>query len=366
MKINTTLKSMAVALSVALLAPLAATPVYASQEPTLFGTSDPTYDGVYRHSLALIALSATKTKLPASARTWLAMQQCADGGFMAFRENTSAPCLQGLEDSNSTALAALALSRFNTPAAKKAGTWLTRHLNADGGIGYYPMGEKSDGYDPTATDANSTGLTWLALKALKTNAVAKIGKGPLNALRSIQLACSGSSSDGAFDYSKQENFTANALSTAQAVFALSGVSIFAKSPAGGKNSFPKFACKDGKPVERSAQNMAAAGAGYLGRTLKAGNGLLASPWGPGSDYNTTAWAVIALASSGQGAAQAKNSAQILAANVEKFAYTTEGNVVRPAAAATLILAAQSVGADPKKFGGKNLVALLLSTLSKPS
>ena len=58
----------------------------------LFGAQDPTFDGVYRQSLALLALVAAGRTPPASAVDWLLAQQCADGGFEAFRTSLSAPC----------------------------------------------------------------------------------------------------------------------------------------------------------------------------------------------------------------------------------------------------------------------------------
>ena len=49
----------------------------------LYGSSDPTFDGVYRQSLSVLALEASDRKVPASAIKWLKKQQCADGGFDA-------------------------------------------------------------------------------------------------------------------------------------------------------------------------------------------------------------------------------------------------------------------------------------------
>ena len=47
--------------------------------PGIFGTSDPTYDGVFRQSIALVGLRAAQTPIPPSAVGWLVGQQCASG-----------------------------------------------------------------------------------------------------------------------------------------------------------------------------------------------------------------------------------------------------------------------------------------------
>ncbi|MCV5968519.1 hypothetical protein, partial [Lactococcus petauri] len=47
--------------------------------PGIFGTSDPTYDGVFRQSVALIGLRAAQTPIPPTALAWLVSQQCASG-----------------------------------------------------------------------------------------------------------------------------------------------------------------------------------------------------------------------------------------------------------------------------------------------
>lgn len=51
----------------------------------LYGRSDPTYDGVWRQSLALTALANAKVTPADSAVGWLTGQQCADGGWPSFR-----------------------------------------------------------------------------------------------------------------------------------------------------------------------------------------------------------------------------------------------------------------------------------------
>ena len=76
--------------SVALAVPAAqaATPA----QPGLYGSADPTYDGAFRQSLAILAHDAAGTDAPAAAVAWLLGQQCAAGGFQAFRPSTSVAC----------------------------------------------------------------------------------------------------------------------------------------------------------------------------------------------------------------------------------------------------------------------------------
>src|SRR3954469_17071619 len=71
----------------------------------LFGSQDPTFDGVYRQSLSIIVLDAAGANVPSAAVKWLKRQQCANGSFPSFRADVSAKC--GSKDSNATALAVI-------------------------------------------------------------------------------------------------------------------------------------------------------------------------------------------------------------------------------------------------------------------
>ena len=50
----------------------------------LYGSSDPTYDGVFRQSLAILGLHAAGQTPDPTAIDWLLDQQCADGGFSSY------------------------------------------------------------------------------------------------------------------------------------------------------------------------------------------------------------------------------------------------------------------------------------------
>src|SRR6185437_13838993 len=66
----------------------------------LFGAQDPSFDGVYRQSLSLLALKAVGAAPDAPALSWLAAQQCADGTFTSYRSSTTTACAATAKDSN--------------------------------------------------------------------------------------------------------------------------------------------------------------------------------------------------------------------------------------------------------------------------
>ncbi len=137
-------------------------------EVGLYGTTDPTYDGVFRQSLAILGLHAAGIAPRPEALAWLERQQCADGGFPSYNPDPSKPCpafdpgqFTGGEDTNATALAAQALLVAGRPArATRAVTFLRGLQNPDGG--WELIGRAGSGSDP-----NSTGLVLTALSAAK-------------------------------------------------------------------------------------------------------------------------------------------------------------------------------------------------------
>ncbi len=192
----------------------------ATQQPTgLFGTGDPTYDGAFRQGLSLIALDAVGETNSAGV-DWLRTQQCADGGFVAFRTDTTVACpavdpstFTG-EDTNSTALAAMALhDSGDQSAAAAAIAWLDRVRTPQGGFAY--LGDPSQ-----AMDGNSTGLVLLALTTVNgtpdSQAVA--------ALASLQVPESGDAADrGGIAYQPQgTQVFPDLMATIQALLGLAG------------------------------------------------------------------------------------------------------------------------------------------------
>ena len=178
--------------------PTAKVTTTASADAGLFGSQDPTYDGVYRQGLALLALDAAGGAIPPSSVNWLIRQRCANGSFMAYRANLRIPCSAPSSttysgpDTNSTALAVVALNAVRRHGeADRAAKWLVSHQNPDGGWAYYP----SPG---AATDANSTGLVMMALRAHGVSPVvvrSSRARTGYQALSALQSTCSAAPAD---------------------------------------------------------------------------------------------------------------------------------------------------------------------------
>jgi LPXTG-motif cell wall-anchored protein len=193
----------------------------ATQQPGgLFGIADATFDGAFRQGLALLALDAVGIA-NAAGTAWLVDQQCDDGLWTAFRADTSVPCppvdtsaFTG-PDTNSTALAVAALHAHGAggPAGSGA-TALEAVRNAAGAWGFLARSDQ-------ATDANSTGVVLLALRAVRgasdTAGVA--------ALLQLQVGCTDDPLDQggiAFQPGPGGALAPDALATAQATPALAG------------------------------------------------------------------------------------------------------------------------------------------------
>ncbi|MFF3242260.1 prenyltransferase/squalene oxidase repeat-containing protein [Streptomyces sp. NPDC002870] len=322
----------------------------------LYGTVDPTYDGVWRQSLALLAQDTVGVKPAAKAVDWLTGQQCDGGAFPAYRADATKPCDAKLPlDSNASAAAVQALAALGGQDAtvKKTVGWLKSVQNADGGWGYNPGG---------ASDANSTSIVIGALAAAgeKPDGVkSKGGKTPYDALLTFAQPCGGKDG-GAFVFQpKQPGMVAD--STAAAVLGAHGKGLVVTASAKGTKDAKGTVCEKSTTVEGAAHN----GAAYLATAL-AKTGHLNTPPMPGAtdpaekpDFGNTADAVVALNAQGMGD-QAKKPLAWLQQN--SVAWAKESG---PAAYAQLILAAHAAGADPKSFGGTDLVAALNATGPAP-
>ncbi|MEU3724151.1 prenyltransferase/squalene oxidase repeat-containing protein [Streptomyces sp. NPDC031705] len=323
----------------------------------LFGKADPTYDGVWRQSLALLAQRTAGVKPAPQAVAWLTGQQCANGGFASFRADAGAACdAKTVFDTNATAVAVQALKALGgkDSEVKKATDWLKSVQNEDGGWAYVP-GSPSEG--------SSTAIVISALATAgetPDQVKSKAGKSAYDGLLSFQLGCSTepASDRGAFGYQPADGkLAANADATAAAALAGLGKGILVE-PAASDTAAAALAC----PAAPADPAGAARGAaGYLAEALRKDGHLTAVTPGsdqPVADTGNTADAVIALAAAGhrQSAAGAlewlqKNSAQWSKDN--------------PAALATLVLTAHATGTDPKSFGGTDLVSALNATGPAP-
>ncbi|MFE6699816.1 prenyltransferase/squalene oxidase repeat-containing protein [Streptomyces sp. NPDC057718] len=351
------LATTAVLLGVA--APVAVAPVaVAAPSPSpsadlpagLYGTTDPTYDGVWRQSLAFLAQKIEYVTPSTQAVDWLAGQQCDSGAFTSYRADTSKPCdASTVMDTNATAIAVQALVEINQRRddANNGADWLKSVQNEDGGWGYNPG---------SPSDANSTSIVIgaLARTGVPVNELTtKDGSTPYTALQSLAIAC-GDKDGGAFAYQpdKKGKLAANMDATAASVLGLMGKGI----ASGTSNAVKAPSCTKGDDLspEQSAQN----GASFLADTLKKQPYLEQAPM-PGAeeskpqpDYGNTSDAVVALAASGH-ADKAKASVAWLQKNATGWA--KQGG---PAATAQLILAAHATGADARSFGGVDLVKQL--------
>ncbi|WP_320782845.1 prenyltransferase/squalene oxidase repeat-containing protein [Streptomyces sp. CRN 30] len=323
----------------------------------LYGTTDPTYDGVWRQSLALLAQTTADVRPADKAVDWLTGQQCADGAFAPYRADPAAKCdAETPVDTNSTAAAVQALAAVGgqQKTVKDAVAWLKSVQNEDGGWGYTPGG---------ASDANSTSVVIGALTAVTTHLskVVNGGKAPYDALLSFALPCGDADGDGdgggafAFQPDDKGKLTANADATAAGVLGALGKGL---APEAGKAATPT--CADGSGTagpERAAAN----GAAWLADAVAKDGHLTSALAGAEDqpDYGNTADAVVALAAQG-GAERAAKPLAWLEENAGDWASRSG-----PAAYAQLIFAAHATGTDPRDFGGTDLVAALNATGPEP-
>ncbi|MFL6179167.1 MAG: hypothetical protein ACJ74E_04860, partial [Actinomycetes bacterium] len=307
----------------------------------LFGSQDPTFDGVYRQSLSIIVLDAAGANVPSAAVKWLKRQQCANGSCTTFRADVSAKC--GAKDSNATALAVIAFKRLGErKLAHAAVDWLIANQDRSGGWEY------TAGW---GADSNSTGLVIQALIAMNIDpaSVTTRRSGP-QFLQRLQLDCDSAeaATRGALDYQSETPLLANDFATAQATAALAGSKLPVK-PNTVSDELPKFTCPTG-----SQPTPAGAAAGYLGRVIKNHAGFVPGFDGVTPDYGSTANAVMSLVAAGYGANQVTHATTVLEGVAPEYT-RDDTNKVIPASAAALALVAIATGGDPRSFGGTNPV-----------
>jgi hypothetical protein len=199
-------------------------------EPGLYGAADPTFDGVFRQSVAILGLQANGLGVPAGAFNWLVDQQCdaptaAAGGWTAYRPDTTVDCLApdpnlfvGPE-TNSTALAVQAVLDVGGTPGTDPIAFLRSAQGVDGGFPFITGG---------TVDPNSTALVIQALDALDQGAGAPPwqqadGDTPTSSLRSWQIVC-GELDAGALS-SPFSNGDADQFATIQGTWGLAGVAL---------------------------------------------------------------------------------------------------------------------------------------------
>lgn len=345
-------------LAAGLSAGLVSSPVNAAESGNrgLFGSQDPTYDGVYRQSFALMGLHTAGAPVPNAAVAWLIGQQCADGSFMAFRADTSTPCPPSDPqaftgpDTNSTALAVAALIQVgNGPdaesAVQAAQTWLLEQQARGGGFPYFSGG---------TADTNSTGLAVAALRMVGSES-----RAVQRAEGYVRRAMSGCSAPaeqvGGVPY--QPGLLPDGLSSSQALLGLAGA--FPVAQRTQRQAAPRVTCDaKGKPTDPTA-----AATRWIAATITANQGSLPDAFTPEqADWNSTALGVVAMAATRTSGRATQLAMRALTVNAD--AYVFDGTAYRPAALGTLILAAYSTGANPEDFGGIDLPEQLLATMQK--
>ncbi len=339
--INRTWRTVIAAILAALALIATALPVSAASDKGLYGSADPTYDGVIRQSLALWALQENDVTPAPAAISWLVTQQCADGSFQGYRVDTSVPCAPFNSetftgpDTNSTASAAIALYlNGRTTEARKAIVWLNSTQNADGGFPY------SKGAD---SDTNSTGLALLALRTVQPqDRSARIPQAQ-QWLARTQFPCSADKA-GAFPY--QPGGGASMLATTDAI---AGLAI----------TVPV------EPATRLTRNPACRGssariaAHFLAQSIMA-SGALPGDFGGAPDYSSTARAIAAMSEMGVGKAAVRTGLRTLQAQARSYAIAD--GIAQPGPLGLLILVADATGTSPTSFGGVNLIRTLTSSM----
>jgi hypothetical protein len=329
-----------VAASALLISPAAA----AGPDAGLYGAGDPTYDGVFRQSLALTALNGAGAKIPASAIDWLASQQCLDGAFVSYRPSIRTACpvpdpenFTG-PDSNSTAMAAMALAAVGRMgAADKASKILVSWQNADGGWSYIPGG---------ASDVNSTALALQALDRSTNDEVRAETRGRTYLVRQL-----GACNKGSAGLPFQGGGAINDFASAQALAGLGTALPVQEQP------------DQYTPSQKCTVKTATKLSNFLVDRLKQSAGVLPNSMDPAKpDYSATIWAVIGLEGAGRPAKQFASSISALKRNGK--AWVTGNGAVDAGRAAAMALVAETTGANAKSFGGTNYVSLIAQSLRK--
>jgi hypothetical protein len=319
----------------------------------LYGQQTPTYDGVYRQGLSILALDASGARVADEAVNWLRRQQCGNGSWTSFRSDLDTPC--GVADSNATAMAVMALKAVGrTTAALKGLDWLVAHQLSGGGWEY------STGWGP---DSNSTGLVVQALIAMKVDPETVENNGtPFDFLASLQLDCDSDKVNqrGSLDYQAQDPLVRNDFATAQATQALAR-SKLPVAPHTGTNQLPQLEC--GGKVTTPADTPAEAAAGYLGRRLASHNGTIPFAGSGDPDYGSTTNAVLSLVAAGFGANQVELAMNKLERAVRTYVLDDDRKIL-PAAAAALVLAERATGGNPRNVDGMDLIKRLRNSITE--
>jgi len=200
---------------------------YGTYEDGLYGPGDPTFDGVLRQSLALMAFLAAGVAPNPEAIIWLQNQQCdagasdpaSVGGFPNYR-NPSVPCpapsvttYSGAEvDATAVALQYLAVESL--PGASEAATFLLSAQSSGGGFPWY------------IGDVDSPNSTALAIGGLLAAGEQAAAGDAISWLVDQQIRCDDGDPEttGAFTSSYSDGGP-DQFATRQAVLGVAGVTL---------------------------------------------------------------------------------------------------------------------------------------------
>lgn len=341
--------TLAVCLAVSLAPPTAAATASSPRVDSpdtrgLFGSADPTYDGVLRQSTAIAGLAAAGRAVPARSVRWLIRQQCPDGSFAAYRPDPTAACPQPDStaftgpDTNSTAAAIIALkvvvaaspTKARARAAmNRAREWLARQQTPGGGW------EWIAGLGP---DSVSTAMAVTALSSGH-----RVQRATRWLARQIDVAAGCS-------VRFQPTAAPDPLSTAWTFIASEGPLPYAPTK-GPRNA-----------ARCPGDSRAILGAGaWLATALVKGQGRIPSAYdATATDWNSTALATLGMSQRHGSSAALRSGLAALRANVDAYAGT--GAAANPTALGTLLMVAHATKTPPRDFGGVDLPARLMSTL----
>ena len=223
-----------------LVARIQATRRTSGAETGMYGRGEPnTFAQVTLQSLAILGLTAAGVTPDRTASDWLVDQQCADGGFPAYRTPQARAAGDGCEqtppDTNTTGLAAQALAAVGRLGRYDLLGWLADVQNPDGGFGFQAADD---------TDPNSTALAVQAIVAFGDDPQAaswvQDGTDPVAALTTFQLGCDAApAARGALWAPFSGPDQPNAFATFQGVWGLAQRTLTGvQAPGGDAGTFP--------------------------------------------------------------------------------------------------------------------------------
>ena len=193
--------------------------------------------------------------------------------------------------------------------------------------------------------------------ALNTIYPKKYKSAATSVLGKYQVGCSdGSGKSGALDYQRSDALAANDYATAQAAFAFTGLAlplVITKS-----TKAPINPCS----VKSTSTTKVADGAMLYLATRLTDNPRGIPGYGTGKDWNTTAWATLALVGSGYRYPAISTAVAAMADGAISWGLEEKTNAAKPGALAMMLLVATALKLDASQFGGIDLTKTIVGSL----